>query len=211
MAAWGGGVLGIILLLLGVVRLGISIGAGDRWIGLRIARPVFMDVGGKREQVMLDNLLCLSYMPGRDMLVLDYPRPASARKITVEHGWLRPYFDNVPMTPEDIAETGELQMENPNIYDSDDCTTLYADSETAVRFRRNRHMPLQLWVTTPPKYAIPSLLLSGMILSFPITRKTWRSMTQKRPGHCARCDYDLKGSPDARSCPECGRVFAATA
>lgn len=39
----------------------------------------------------------------------------------------------------------------------------------------------------------------------------WMTLMQPRPGHCPVCDYDLRGTPAAPRCPECGHPLTTPA
>jgi hypothetical protein len=65
--------------------------------------------------------------------------------------------------------------------------------------------PHDTFAQTEP-IAIPYTILLGLFLFLPVLRLLWPEFGPKRSrrGHCRKCGYDLRATPDR--CPECGTI-----
>ena len=65
------------------------------------------------------------------------------------------------------------------------------------RYGSMRHLTTPCWAAALSLAALPALRAYGVV-------RNWRARRLRRRGHCPRCGYDLRASPDR--CPECGTV-----
>lgn len=67
--------------------------------------------------------------------------------------------------------------------------------------RSTHEWPLWFWL-------LPAFVVGAFAWVPGLFRTTWPELARARypAGHCAGCGYDLRGLPDGRTCPECGKL-----